>query len=421
MKKMKWLPAMLIAGVCTFTACSDDEAKGDVFSELTEEQHKENIEKEGIAMVQEMEDLANLATYDVIDAFMGFMDQSEQKQLAVLQVSLNEIQALKNGPKSTANPKALMMEKKRLSDEFKSETGIYEWDAEALDWKLLEESETEATFRFLVDGQDAEISVYNVSVKDAANQDEASEMIMELPLTINAHVKLGGQIITSFALTAEWHNDDLPKNVKEVITLEAFSFTSELTNTSTKLSASAAFKHNNTNIYSNGFELKGEFDYSAIMNTLPENEGDLSSLYSQTVLENANIWFQIGNIKVEGLFDFEGFMEGMADKMKELGEGATEADFDNALVELVNEYAVLYVRYADTGEIIAKGEFYFAEYEEDGYTYEEPALRMVFGDGSKVSVDDFFNNGFGDMIEEVKDMLDELEAAYGGSSDVQTK
>jgi hypothetical protein len=103
MKKMRWLPAMLLAGVFAFTACSDDEKNGDVFSSLTEEQHKEKIEQEGIAMVQEMDDLTNLQTYDVIDAFEGFASKTNLFDLnsGVIGMSLGEVVSLKKGPKAT--------------------------------------------------------------------------------------------------------------------------------------------------------------------------------------------------------------------------------------------------------------------------------------------------------------------------------
>ena len=413
MKKMRWLPAMLIAGVLAFTACSDDEEAGDVFSPLTEEQHKEKIEQEGVAMVQEMEGIANLQTYDVIDAFIDLMDQSEEQPIKAVELSLSEIQSLKDGPKSTVNYKAMMGDKKRISDEFKAETGIYQWDAEANDWEKIDDSETEATFRFQVDETDAEISVYDVSFKDAANQDEESDMIIELPLSINAHVKLGDETITSFSLNAEWNDDDTPKSIVEVITLEEFSFTSELTNTTSMIAASASFKHNDTVIYANGFTFNGNFDLDEIMDALPEDDGDMDGLFSQAILENANIWFQMGNIKIEGLFDVKGFMEGLADKMQTANEGD---DMNDMLVELFNEYAHLYARYADSNEIIAQGELYLSEYTDYGQTYTEPALRMVFGDGSKVSIDEFFETGFGDMISEIEDLLEELETNYDGEA-----
>ncbi|WP_430816829.1 hypothetical protein [Carboxylicivirga sp. RSCT41] len=420
MKKMKWISAILIAGVFAFTACSDDEGSGEVFSDLPVEEQKEKMESEGIAMVQKMDEAKNLKTYDVIDGFFALMDIADAQAVKAVEFSLNEVKSVQE-TKSIVNLKGALVDKMRASDEFKAEAGVYEWDSEMNDWMVVEESTTEITYRFLVEGQDAEISVYDFNVQDAAHQDDP-EMVVELPLSLNAHVKLGATVITSFSLQAEWNDDDTPKSITEIITLENFSFTSELTNTTSKVAASASFKHNEDVIYGNGFSLEGDFSYTEIFNTL-EGEGGMDDALAQEVLEKANVWFQLGNIKIEGILDFKGFMEGFAEKVDsgELNETSTEQDMQDMMVELVNEYALLYVRFADSNEIIAKGEFYLEEMTDNyGGSYVEPAFLMVFGDGSKVTVDQFVEEGFADLIAEIESFIAALEEAYGEEEVVVT-
>lgn len=413
MKKMKWVSAMLVAGVFAFTACSDDENK-EVFSDLSPEQHKKEIESEGIALVQKMDAAKSLKTYDVLDGFFTNMDLANAQPVAAVEFGLNEILSLKSGIKSTVTLKGAMVEQTRVSEMFAQEAGVFAWDAEVQDWELLESSTTEATFRFVVDGQNAEVSVYNFTTKDAAHQDEYADMVVELPLTINAHVKLGDVVLTSFSLEAQWNADDTPKHIQEVITLENFSFESDLTNTTAVISTSASFKYNGDIIYANGIKFEGDFSYDEIFNTMPQEGGDITSLFAQQVLERSNIWFQLGNIKLEGIFDVKGFMDAFADEAGNFNENTTEADMQNLLVDLVNKYAIIYVRYADTKEIIAKGEFYLQEVEDYyGGTYTEPAFLMVFGDGSKVSVDQFVSEGFAGLVTEIESFIAALEASYG--------
>ncbi|MCG8582266.1 MAG: hypothetical protein MI866_20250, partial [Bacteroidales bacterium] len=407
--------------VFAFTACSDDEGSGDVYSDLPVEEQKEKIESEGIAMVQKMDEAKNLKTYDVIDGFFALMDQAEEQPTKVVEFSLNEVKSLQ-GTKSIVNLKGALVDKMRASDEFTAEAGIYEWDPQMNDWMVVEESTTEITYRFVVDGQDAEISIYDFKVQDAAHQEDP-EMIVELPLSVNAHVKLGEVVITSFSLQAEWNDDDTPKNITEVITLENFSFTSELTNTTSKVAASASFKHNADVIYGNGFSLEGDFSYAEIFSTIPEEGGSMDDALAQEVLEKANVWFQLGNIKIEGILDFKGFMEAFADKVESgaLNENSTEEDMQDMMVELINEYAILYVRFADSDEIIAKGEFYLEEVSDNyGGSYVEPAFLMVFGDGSKVTIDQFVEEGFADLITEIESFFAALEEAYGEEEEVVT-
>ncbi len=409
---MKWLSAMLIAGVFAFTACSDDEGNGENFSDLPVEEQKAQMESEGIAMVQKMEEAKSLQTYDVLDAFFTLMDEASVEPVKALEFSLNEVKALQQ-TKSVVNLKGALVDKMRASDEFYAETVIYEWDATASDWMLVEASEDVITYRFPVEAQAAEISAYNFNVQDAAHQDDA-EMVIELPVSLNAHIKLGDEVITSFSLAAEWNADDTPKNITEIITLENFSFTSELTNTTSKVGASAAFKYKEETIYGNGFTVEGDFSYDEIFNTISGDETSMDNALAQEVLEKANVWFQLGNIKIEGILDFKGFMDGYADKANSINENTTEEDLQDMMVELVNDYAILYVRFADSNEIIAKGEFYLEEKEDYyGGTYVDPAFLMVFGDGSKLTIDEFVENGFGDFISEIESFVEALDAAYG--------
>ncbi|MCT4589828.1 MAG: hypothetical protein N4A71_18535 [Carboxylicivirga sp.] len=303
--------------------------------------------------------------------------------------------------------------KKRISEKFENEKGIYKWNAEADDWEKVDDSTTAATFRFMVEGKNAEISFYDVTFKDATHQDAESDMVSELPTSIKAYVKYDNNIITSLSLIAQWNDDDTPKSIVEEVTLEAYSFSSELINTTSKVSASATLKHNEKVIYANGFKLEGDFDYEKIEAILSDKEDDMNGLYGQTILENTNIWFQLGNIKIEGAFDIKGFMEDMADKAQNSAGAGESDDMKNVLIDLFNDNATLIVRYADSQEIIAKGELYMAEHTNGDETKTKPAMRMVFGDGSKVSVDEFFKNGFGDMVKEIEDLFKELKTSYG--------
>ena len=116
-------------------------------------------------------------------------------------------------------------------------------------------------------------------------------------------------------------------------------------------------------------------------------------------------------------------MEAFADKVESgaLNENSTEEDMQDMMVELINEYAILYVRFADSDEIIAKGEFYLEEVSDNyGGSYVEPAFLMVFGDGSKVTIDQFVEEGFADLITEIESFFAALEEAYGEEEEVVT-
>jgi hypothetical protein len=415
MKKMKWMSAMLIAGVFAFTACSYDDGSGEEYSNLPVEEQKQKMESEGVAMVQKMDDAKNLETYNVLDSFFALMDEANNQPVKAVEFSLNEVKSLQQ-TKSIVSLKGAFEDEQSPYEEYQDGLGIYKWNDDTKQWDKTA-AEDEVTYQFKVDGQDAEISIYNFKVQKAVNFDDNGKAI-ELPLSLNAYVKLGDNVITSASLEAEWNDDDTPKNISEIITLEEFSFTSELTNTSSKVSASATFKHNDDVIYANGFTLEGDFSYAEIINTIPENEPDMDSALAQEILEKANVYFQLGNIKIEGILDIKGFMKALADKAQNMNM-EDESALQDLMVELINEYAVLYVRFADSNDIIAKGEFYLEEVDDNyGGTNVEPAFLMVFADDSKMTIDKFVDENLGSFIDEVESFIEALEEAYGDEEEV---
>jgi len=420
---MKFLPAMLIAGLCAFSACSDDEGNGEVFSDLTTEEHKAKLEDEGIAFAQNMDAVADLKLYDVVDVFMNLQEQDQQNTNVnpTVAFGLDQVNELRKGAKSSVNLKALAPEEKgSISAEFAEQTGVYTWDGTGFVYAA---KEGEITYIFPVGDVDATITVNNFSVQTAANQDQ-EDFELELPLSLDMSVTLGTAEICSYALVGEWYDNDTPKLLKETIKLEVYTFSHELSNNKSTLSMGSSFDNNGTVIFANNITIEGNVDYSAIMAELEAAEGEedgLSSAMGQEILTKANAWFQLGNLKAEGVLDVKGLMNGMSG-----AENIDSEEASNALmIELLNNNVKLYVKYADSDEIIAKSEFYLNTYngsdwiqEADGSwtevpaTFTEPDIRMIFADDSAVD-SDFFNTGFEDMIDEIDALIAKMEANFG--------
>jgi len=426
MKKMNFLPAMLIAGLCAFSACSDDEGNGEVFSDLTTEEHKAKLEDEGIAFAQNMDAVADLKLYDVVDAFMNLqeLDQQNTDVNPTVAFGLDQVNELRKGAKSSVNLKVLAPEEKgSISAEFAEQTGVYTWDGTGFVYAA---NKDEITYVFPVGENEVEakITVNNFSVQLAANQDQEGFEI-ELPLSLNMSVTLGAEEICSYALVGEWYDNDTPKSLIETIKLEMYTFTHELSNTKSTLSMGSSFDKDGTIIFANNITIEGNVDYSAIMAELEAAEGEedgLSSAMGQEILTKANAWFQLGNVKMEGVLDVKGMMNGMEAGMSTI---ESEEALNALMVELLNNNVKLYVKYADSDEIIAKSEFYLNTYDDydwiqeaDGSwtevpaTFTEPDIRMVFADDSAVD-SDFFNTGFEDMIAEIDALIAKMEANFG--------
>jgi hypothetical protein len=427
MKKVRLSFAALIAMATMFVACSDDDKTTDeaVMSDLTVEQHKGNLETEGVAFVQKMDAAAELETFDVMQEFFTLMDSQEEVN-PVVAVALDQINSVKEGPQVTVDLKSLEQEGvMKVSDEYKAQVGIYEWDAVLGDWTKVAEATDEITYKFTVDATDAEVSVYGFTYREAQHNDNP-EMVVELPLTLNAHIKLGDNTLSTFVFNGQWYENDTPKLLTETLVVEDFKYeaTLDLMNKS-NLKTSTAFTLNGENIFAAGIDIDGNVDVDEIMNLFPEEgqEGDgMGTALEQQVINNANVWFQIGNVKLEGIVNVKGIIEDLKAKMESMGE-ESEVDFDAIMVEIMNKEgnAALYVKYAKENEIIAKSEFYIRSYMDEEWDYatgqyvqvqkEEFDMKMVFADESAID-GDFFDNGFGDIITELNKLIVKMNTNY---------
>jgi len=399
MKKTNFLSAMLIAGLCIFSACNDDKDKGEVLSKLKPEEHKEKLANEGEAIIDKMGAIADLETYNVVDVFFALMDEeSDTKSYSAVKFGLNEINSVKAGTKELVDAAEVY----KISDDFKKEAGIYGWNVATKKWDKLKDVDSEITYIFKVDGQEAEVSVSSFkTIAASINDDRVGSIESELPLELKMHIKLGDETLSSFELVAEWNDDNTPKKLVETFVLEDFKFACKLTNTNKTIALETSFKLEDFTIYANGLELDGKFDYKTVMDT-GFSDNEYSEALGQEVLEKGNVWFQLGDIKVQGIFDVNNFV-------KELDPKNEPSDQD--FVDLLNEHSKLYIKYADDNEIIAEGEFYIDEFEDYGEKKTEISFKMIFSDGSAVA-DDFFKTGFSEMITDISDLIEDLNSNY---------
>jgi len=128
---------------------------------------------------------------------------------------------------------------------------------------------------------------------------------------------------------------------------------------------------------------------------------------NQEIIESTNAYFQIGNVKADALFN----VSAMINAMKNVPETElTEAK----MVELLNENAKIYIRYADSKEVIAYGEFYLKPATDYyGDQYDEMSMKMTFSDNTAFDESVFFASGFSKMIQEINDLIIAMNTNYG--------
>jgi len=327
---------------------------------------------------------------------------------------LHEVESLNNGPKSI-DLKTLVEEEPSfsLSGAFAEQAGIYTWDAALNNWTK-ETADDQITLKFTTEGEKAAvISLFNFDYQLTTNPDLQG---MELPKSVELSLTLDGAKLIGFSFEGQYYDNDTPKFLQEIFTLEGFNLTATLDLTDkTVFDASSSFKYDETTIYANGLKLKGNIDYTEIKKEIEDAEKSEEGFPTdQKLLSETNAYFQIGNIKGDMLMDVGSMMIFMENNIPAGGEMNDELG-----AKMLNQHAKVYIRYADTNEILAYGEFYVETYE-DGYYYdgqyyseerEQLSMRMKFSDETGID-DSFFDNGFGRMTAKINEMITEMNTNY---------
>lgn len=422
---LRILASLFIAFSLLFTAC-DDDSDGDDSSEnntgvvipddsnessLTAEQHKTNLESEGVAFVNKMDAMADLEVVSVIMELESLLSSED----AVTTSAVSRINALIADPKQTTGVKSINAEGDiSLEELFSSVAGVYQYNETTSEWDLVEESTDAITYMFPVDTETATFTVSNFSTVAISNANMPG--ISELLGSINATLKLGTTTLISYSLTAQYYDTSSPKYIDEMLNIEGYKLALTLDLSNTELATfDASFKYNDSTIFAYGFKIDGDMDYDAVFAELDDD--DISS--NQSIVNAANAYYQIGNILVQGYINAANVITYYDVTYKDSDtQDGTEAAF-------MNDNIKLFISYADSKEVFAKGEFY-TDSETDTYydgnstyteTYYYVDMKMVFTDGTAID-DSYFETGFSKIITEVNQLITSMNSNY--DADMET-
>ncbi|MDA3891551.1 MAG: hypothetical protein PF517_07805 [Salinivirgaceae bacterium] len=446
-----------------------------VFSEITVEQHKANIEEEGVAMLDKIQLMEQEPAIDANYSMATLMDEStpfknagisaEQLKSAIAfapvyaSAKINET-GVEGILKSTLiNPAE---EPETIQEMFDELVGIYEWNPNIYEWDYTDTGD-DIVLKFpAVEGGTSNNASYTVTYVGYTDpnplQDVEDGYMGDIPQNVAATLKVDGSEVSKFTANAVYDSEGIPTSIDVTFSMGEFVWNANLTNTvNAAFDAEASFKHaNNTilkfafgvagdwteaNIEDNfaityyaewydeelGYWVSGEIDESELDNfdyTWSEVEFDVHK-----VIKEGNASFQAMNMKIVGAID----AEKLGDAIEAIPEGLYDNDEDEAVakeIEAMNEHVSLSLRYGDSNEIIALIEAYpiseeysYEEYYYDGEWHDTPrtitetdywiGMRFVFADGSKVDMETYLDEGFDDLIQELEDWADSLEETYG--------
>ncbi|MCA1747911.1 MAG: hypothetical protein LC655_09455, partial [Bacteroidales bacterium] len=133
------------------------------------------------------------------------------------------------------------------------------------------------------------------------------------------------------------------------------------------------------------------------------------------IIHTGRVKLQLYNISVVGI----GNVTAIADSIEAMysddywdDPDYDEKTFTQREADMMNEHLQLFVIDEDSRKKIADVEAYVVEDIDDWGTYYYIDFRMVFGDGSLVDMETYFEEGFEDFVAEINGIISDLNTKY---------
>lgn len=394
MKKTFYLVTSALTMLIALNSCKTDVLDLDKtlsFSTQTVEQQKQTIEQNGIDLVTKMDAMQDTKAMIALQAFSTATGSpSFVKPLVQLRTNLirNDVKALEtfNGQMKVAAA---------VGDDF---WGVWTWNPTKEVFDYVASTNKTATILFpATENSTTNNGELKITYVESTVLVPDVDPVEYMPKSISVVLKVGGTVALKADYSGTYKTDATPTKITQTLEIEKFNWSLEFTNDDKDVSAKYAFNFDSEVLLKYEVGASGSLTASNIQTSF--NDGN-----PENAITSGAMYFQVMNIAVLGGFkDFKGFMtEGKALK------DTNDKTYADKSVAIFNKYIKMYGYFVKEKKKFADIEFYVLE---DTYTYfdyytqkdvtetsynTEP--RFVLSDGSKVTIEDFVQTGFEDLI-----------------------
>ncbi len=437
--------------VALLTSCKKEE-KGEKFSTLSVEENKGKIEDSGIKMVRTMDDMTDMQTID-ISISMGdklsmddpFSDGLKKSEIANTISAIagagngdfNDLYSnLKSAPIIPDDPSS-------IEELWNAVLGTYSWNSGAEVWDYTAGGDI-VKFQFpstetgTTNNAELIISDYAGVVIETPIDEEYTG---DLPVALSMKLTVDGTTFMTYTYAASFNSEGIPSAFASDLTIEEFSWSFDFTNNDKKVSSNYTFTHNGETAMKMGGTIEGIFteehyeanteycyddykidpetgwyEYYEVCVSSPDLvEGDYywEETEFEEIIHKASANFQLFNIAIRGNVDIKTLVnkiDGIYENEDDDGFDDDQAESD--AIDAVNEFINLRVIDLSANTIIAKAEAYMKHETNEWGTDSYLDIRFVFGDGSYVDAETYFNDGFDSFINEMNAFIRSLNAEY---------
>lgn len=388
---------MGVLALFTFPACNSnlDLDKKLSFSKLSVEEQKNEIEQNGMDLVDAVDGVKDTKAYIGITNFLSVANNDAAYVKPFKQLS-KDIQNRNNYKLLTNLDKQLRAA--YVESDF---WGEYNWDTETNDFEKVSDLTNKAILNFPA-GTDPATNNGQVIITYTDSKVLMPDTEDYYPSEMTFTMKIDGATALEATFEGSYETDGTPKSVKQTLDIDTYSWSAQVKNSSDEASEKYKFKKGTKTLIQIEVVAKGDLTVDAIENSESADE----------FLSSATIYYQIMDIAmIGGIKDMKTFADDMRD---------TKTDQEE--VDVINNHLICYGYYTDTNKKFADVEFYLKEVTEE-YSYYDYyteqwvyttntstaiAPRFVLSDKSKVDIEDYFATGFDDLM----DQLAELASDY---------
>ena len=453
-KKMKTLLKSLFFGsliLLMIISCEKDKDTAEKFSTLSVEENKAIIEDTGIDLIGVLQRMRATETVDALGNLINITESGKAKGIKELRNTglysvIETYLECAKGTKRVNDVFDAMINSKNddpesIQDFWDQNVGTYTWNEALTDWDI-DLGGNSFIFMFpssdLSNTNDATFTIHNYVGTFISNPLD-DEYTGDLPVGVNADLKVGSETLVTFVFSASYDADGVPNAIAGDLDIEGFKFEVDVTNNSQLISAKYKFWENNDLIMSlsasaNGLFTSDNIDNSTIHHSetnsyvcdyvLNPNTQQWEEVYCdytdewdevefEEILNSADAEFQILNISLKGEID----VKGLVDQIRIIeddydNEAIDEETYDTRTSEEINKYLDIRLVNLSNNEIMAKAEAYVVHESDyyDDYTY--VSFRLTFGDGSPIDMETYFEDGFDDFVDSLNDLLEDISTDY---------
>ena len=432
---------LLIALSVSISSCKKDNNKpidsafDAKYNTASVEENKATLEDNGIALVNNIDQMKDLDAVKILINLGSRIDESEtvlkvnSASTFLTPVSVVKI-ANRDGAKisDAANQLKIVAEDpENLLDAWNQLVGTYDYDTTLGDFVKTEGGDAIIiNFPGLEGDQSntAQIKINNfnyMTITEPLFEGDGGDAMIgqQLPTSLHFELSYEGTILATWEISASYEASGMPTSFHSMLTVSPFSLGVEMIhNPFSHAEFTFSFKHNDDILVETHAEGNGDWSEGNINdNTQTVTETDewgtytYTEVYVENILRNANAYIQVLNIKIAGLVDLHALGPIIRDLDNQASQpGADQHQIVNELVDAINDHAQLVVVIADGNEMIARAEAF--AYYDDEWDEWYPELRFVFADGSNVDAETYFQTGFSDLVAQINDMIDEFNQEY---------